>query len=120
TSSPRGSCYRTTSTTAVLKPPRCRSRSRTKSRTLRRREMSCLIVGCGYLGRRVGAILSARQEKVYGTTRSEERASTLKPLGIIPVVADVLEPNSLITLPKVDRVFYCVGFDRSTGTPLRV
>ena len=82
--------------------------------------MSCLIVGCGYLGRRIGAILLKRGEAVYATTRTAERGRELKPLGIIPLIADVLKPDSFPTFPTIDRVFYCVGYDRSAGVSFRV
>ena len=83
------------------------------------RAITTLIVGCGYLGRRVGRILSQRGERVYGTTRHHERSEELARWGIEAVVADVLDPASLAGLPPADRVFYCVGFDRSAGVPLR-
>ena len=81
--------------------------------------MSTLIVGCGYLGRRVGRLLASRGECVFGTTRSEERAQQLVAWNIEPHVADVLDPDTLEHLPAVDRVLYCVGFDRTAGIPLR-
>jgi nucleoside-diphosphate-sugar epimerase len=81
--------------------------------------MSTLIVGCGYLGRRVGQRLSNRHDKVYGTVRSEARASSLGRWGITPLIADVLDVESLKALPAVDRVVYCVGFDRSSGIAMR-
>ncbi len=71
--------------------------------------MSCLIVGCGYLGRRVARLLIERGEIVFGTTRS--RADELTALGIRPIVADVLVPETLGTIPNVDRVLHCVGYD---------
>ena len=40
-------------------------------------------------------------------------------LGIEPVIADVLTPDCWSRLPQVDRVFYCVGFDRAAGTTMR-
>jgi nucleoside-diphosphate-sugar epimerase len=79
--------------------------------------MSCLVVGCGYLGRRVARLLIERGETVFGTTRS--RAAELTALGIRPVVAEVLSPESLKSLPDVDRVLYCVGFDRASGDSRR-
>lgn len=78
-----------------------------------------LIVGCGYLGRRVGRKLSLRSERVLGTTRSEAKAADLAGRGVEPVVADVLDPSSLRRLPEADRALYCVGFDRSAGVPMR-
>ena len=78
-----------------------------------------LIVGCGYLGTRVAALLVDRRERVIGTVRSPTRAAVLRTLGIEPVIADVLDPDSLRTLPPADRAFYCVGYDRASGAPLR-
>jgi len=78
-----------------------------------------LILGCGYLGRRVGRLLSGRGDRVLGTTRSESRSAELARWGVEGVVADVLEPDSLDHLPEVDRVLFCVGFDRSAGVPIR-
>jgi nucleoside-diphosphate-sugar epimerase len=81
--------------------------------------MTTLIVGCGYLGRRVGIRLVHRGERVFGTTRSVERSSALAGLGIEPIRIDVLDPGSLHGLPAADRVLYCVGFDRSAGQAFR-
>ncbi|SIN82105.1 Nucleoside-diphosphate-sugar epimerase [Singulisphaera sp. GP187] len=78
-----------------------------------------LIVGCGYLGQRVGKILAARGETVYGTVRSTARAASLLSADIEPVIANVLAPDSLADLPVVDRVLYCVGFDRSGADSMR-
>ena len=76
---------------------------------------STLIVGCGYLGSRIGRHLANRGEQVFGTARKPGSI----PAGIAPLVADVLDPASLTQLPKVDRIIYCVGFDRSAGIPMR-
>jgi nucleoside-diphosphate-sugar epimerase len=81
--------------------------------------VSTLIVGCGYLGRRVGRLLSRRGERVWGTARSPARAEELRGWGIEPALADVLDPESLGSLPRADRVLYCVGYDRRAGVPLR-
>lgn len=82
-------------------------------------QITTLIVGCGYLGQRVGRILSDRGERVFGTTRKAERTEELAASGIVAVVADVLDPDSLAAFPEADRVLYCVGFDRSAGVPIR-
>jgi nucleoside-diphosphate-sugar epimerase len=78
-----------------------------------------LIVGCGYVGLRVGQRLSERGETVVGTTRSTDRFGTLERHGIHPIVADVLKPETLAGVPHVERVLYCVGFDRSAGIAMR-
>lgn len=77
-----------------------------------------LIVGCGYLGRRVGRLLHDRGGRVLGTVRTEARAAELPDWGVEPILADVLDPSS-IALPPADRVLYCVGFDRKAGVPMR-
>jgi nucleoside-diphosphate-sugar epimerase len=81
--------------------------------------VTTLIIGCGYLGQRVGTMLHNRGERVFGTTRSANGARVIAGLGIEPVIADVLEPSSLIRLPETQRVFYCVGFDRTAGSSMR-
>lgn len=81
--------------------------------------METLIVGCGYLGQRVGRLLVERGERVSGTVRSAARAARLEPLGIVPLVADVLDLGSLERLPATERTLYCVGFDRTAGVPIR-
>ncbi len=78
-----------------------------------------LIIGCGYLGRRLGARLIGEGRRVLGTVRSPGRAEELAAIGIEPLLADVLRTESLDQLPEVDRVFYAVGFDRSAGASMR-
>lgn len=80
---------------------------------------STLIIGCGYLGRRLGARLVREGGRVHGTVRSPARAEEIAAIGIEPVLADVLRPESLDRLPAADRVFYAVGFDRSAGASMR-
>jgi len=81
--------------------------------------VTTLIIGCGYLGQRLGTMLHERGERVFGTVRSASRAAIIAGLGIEPVIADVLEPNTLEQLPEAERVFYCVGFDRTAGSSMR-
>jgi nucleoside-diphosphate-sugar epimerase len=81
--------------------------------------VTTLIVGCGYLGQRLGVLLTRAGERVCGTVRSPGRAAALAALKIEPLVADVLDPKSLTSLPAAERVFYCVGFDRSAGASMR-
>jgi nucleoside-diphosphate-sugar epimerase len=81
--------------------------------------VTTLIVGCGYLGGRVGEILRGRGERVLATTRSASRVDAIRGRGLEPVVADVLDPGTLDALPAADRAFYCVGYDRAAGVPMR-
>lgn len=83
--------------------------------------VDALIVGCGYLGRRVASRLIRRGWRVAGTSRSEANAQKLQDEGIIPVLLDVLRPESLSALPPASRLLYCVSPDRSSGaTPHQV
>ena len=75
--------------------------------------MTTLLIGCGFLGTRVGVLLAKRGERVFGTVRSAARAAEIASFGIESVVADVLNPQTLRDLPAAERVFYCVGFDRT-------
>jgi hypothetical protein len=77
-------------------------------------------VGCGYLDERVGKCLVERGDKVFGTVRSAVRAGQLDHLGIEPLIAEVIQPESLDALSAVERVLYCVGFDRCAGIARRV
>ena len=80
---------------------------------------STLIFGCGYLGERVATRLVERGDPVYGTTRNPQRANVLASRGIQPVIADVTQPETLDALPRVDRILYCIGFDRKAGKSIR-
>jgi len=81
--------------------------------------MKTLIIGCGYLGQRLAARLVRDGGRVHGTIRSPARAEEIAGIGIEPIVADVLRPETLDDLPAADRVFYAVGFDRSAGAAMR-
>lgn len=83
------------------------------------RPVSNLIVGCGYLGLRVARRLLERGETVFATTRSSDRARSFTAKGIDPIIVDVMDGDSLARLPTVDKVLYCVGYDRKSGVPLR-
>jgi nucleoside-diphosphate-sugar epimerase len=87
--------------------------------------MAKLIIGCGYLGRRVAAAWQALGTAVSATTRSPARAAELASLGIRPwpFPCDVLDAASvracLPSIPPVSTVLYAVGFDRSSGRSMR-
>jgi nucleoside-diphosphate-sugar epimerase len=81
--------------------------------------VSTLIVGCGYLGARVGSLLVRKGDQVFGTVRSCQRATEIANFGIEPLIADVLSPETLESLPAADRVLCCVGFDRAGGADMR-
>ncbi len=77
--------------------------------------MQKLIVGCGYLGRRVAAAWRKGGHDVTALTRSAAHAEELSRLGIRPVIGDVCDSATLATLPAVDTALFAVGFDRASG-----
>ena len=81
--------------------------------------MTTLIIGCGYLGQRLGPLLRQQGERVFGTVRSAHRAALIATLGIEAIIADVLVPDSLRQLPEADRLFYSVGYDRASGSSMQ-
>lgn len=81
--------------------------------------MRRLIVGCGYLGKRVAARWLAEGDSVAALTRSPENAAGLQAQGISPVLGDVMRPETLAALPEVDTVLWAVGWDRSSGISQR-
>lgn len=78
-----------------------------------------LILGCGYLGRRVAAAWQAAGENVYAVTRSATRAEEFRQAGWTPIIADICDPASLAQLPDADTVLYAIGYDRSSGRSQR-
>lgn len=81
--------------------------------------MNHLILGCGYLGRRVAPLWLAQGHHVFGVTRRSEGATALRQQGIEPIVADVLQPDTMSLLPSVNTVLHAVGLDRSSGASMR-
>lgn len=81
--------------------------------------MDKLVIGCGYLGRRVAALWKEGGHHVFATTRNTRHAQDLQQARLEPVVCDVLDVESLKALPRVESVVYCVGFDRQAGVPKR-
>jgi len=80
--------------------------------------MHLLIVGCGYLGRRVARLAKEAGRRVSAVTRSETHAAEFRANGWEPVLADVLKPDSL-DLPHADVVVHAVGLDRRSGASMR-
>lgn len=85
----------------------------------RRASQRVLIIGCGYLGRRVAARWLDQQADVSALTRSTSRATELQQLGLQPLIGDVTDRQSLANLPEVDIVLHAVGFDRTAAPSKR-
>jgi nucleoside-diphosphate-sugar epimerase len=79
--------------------------------------LPCLIIGCGYVGRRVASAWLAEGRRVVALTRSRE--AELSQLGIEPIAGDLLAPETLRQLPQAEVVLYAVGWDRKSGRTMR-
>lgn len=80
-----------------------------------------LIVGCGYLGRRVAALEQAEGAHVTGVVRSAESARALEAAGIEARIADLDAPETLAALPLHGaRVYYLAPPPSSGATDPRI
>jgi nucleoside-diphosphate-sugar epimerase len=79
-----------------------------------------LVVGCGYLGRRVARRWLAQGDDVWAVSRIAEHAGALARDGLRLLVADVTRPETLGGLPEATTVLYAVAPDvREAGSPSR-
>ncbi|HEV7282041.1 MAG TPA: SDR family oxidoreductase [Pirellulaceae bacterium] len=78
-----------------------------------------LVLGCGYLGRRVAEVWKEAGHDIYAATRSAERAAAFKAAGLNPVVADLTRQTP--DFSPVHTALFAVSWDRSSGaTPRQV
>jgi nucleoside-diphosphate-sugar epimerase len=80
--------------------------------------MAKLIIGCGYLGRRVANRWLRAGHEVRVVTRSESKAAEFREAGYVPIVADITQPAALQRLPdeaNLETVLFAVGWDRHAG-----
>jgi nucleoside-diphosphate-sugar epimerase len=71
-----------------------------------------LVFGCGYLGSRVARSWLSDGDNVYAVTRCPDNARRMKQEGMIPVIADITEADSVKELPHADTILFSVGMDR--------
>jgi nucleoside-diphosphate-sugar epimerase len=77
-----------------------------------------LIVGYGYLGRRV-ADLDQNGHRITALTRSPEKAGHIKDREHTPIIGDVLDPATLAALPAADVMLIALTHDPESGTSKR-
>jgi nucleoside-diphosphate-sugar epimerase len=82
------------------------------------RDGNRLIIGCGYLGKKVARQWLSHGGRVFALTRSQSRAEQLRSDGLQPIVGDVLQLESLEDLPEVASVLCAVGHSRRSGHSL--
>jgi len=81
--------------------------------------MRKLVVGCGYLGKRIARKWISQGHQVYALTRSSDRAGELSADGILPLIGEITQPETLRMLPEADTLLYAVGYDRRAPLPRR-
>jgi nucleoside-diphosphate-sugar epimerase len=81
--------------------------------------MAKLILGCGYLGRRVARLWRDRGETVYAVTRSPDRGRELAAEGVLPIIASLASTTETILPQGVRTVLFAVGYDRSSGATIQ-
>ncbi len=95
--------------------------------------MRHLIIGCGYLGRRVAQRWRAAGDHVLAVTRTAERSLELAKLGLFTIGGDVTDRRSLDCLHELarsrllnpsgetlfDTVLHAVGYDRTAAASKR-
>jgi len=77
-----------------------------------------LIFGCGYLGARAAALWHEAGDAVYAVTRDAKRAGEFTRHGWRPIVANVLDPQSLRNLPPADTVLFAVARGRGSDVSI--
>jgi nucleoside-diphosphate-sugar epimerase len=77
--------------------------------------MDKLVIGCGYLGRRVARAWLAQGSNVWAMTRSPARGEEFAREGFRPLVADICDAATLRVLPAVQTILFAVGYDRTSG-----
>ena len=77
--------------------------------------MKKLIIGCGYLGKRVARHWLENGDDVYALTRSQETAEQFHQQGIHPIIGDVMQRETLSFPADFTTCLYAIGLDRSAG-----
>ncbi|MGD0898025.1 MAG: SDR family oxidoreductase [Thermoguttaceae bacterium] len=77
--------------------------------------MPKLIIGCGYLGRRIARRWRGEGHQVFGVVRRADQYEQLAAEGIRPILADVTRPETLRAVPPAETVLYSVGYDSASG-----
>ena len=78
-----------------------------------------LIVGAGYLGSRIARNFKEKKQRVYAVTRNREKAADFEKEGILPVVADLSDPQTLQKIPAAHFIVISVAPDESTEAGYR-
>lgn len=67
------------------------------------------ILGCGYVGLKLGSILAGKDHDVVGVRRSDEGLEAIENAGLQAVRGDVTDADSLADVPDVDWLVFAVS-----------
>lgn len=74
------------------------------------RNRSVLIIGCGWVGKKLGSFLASKDYKVYGTTRSQANFPDLESHHVKPIQLELpFQDISNIQLPETDAVIISIS-----------
>ncbi|MGB7328291.1 MAG: SDR family oxidoreductase [Rubripirellula sp.] len=74
-----------------------------------------LIVGHGFLGKKVAQMAAESGDQVWATSRKKHKINAMRGTSVRPVQMDWTDRRTLSDLPKVDRVLVAVSYDASSG-----
>jgi len=80
---------------------------------------SILVVGAGYLGGAVARHFKAKKQRVSAIVRSTTREKELLQDEVLPVVADLTQPETLQKIPPAQFIVICPAPDRRDETGYR-
>lgn len=69
-----------------------------------------LVIGCGYLGRRVAELWRQAGDEVWALSREGSRKAELSEAGIGLLLGDVTDPRQLPAFPEVDTLLFCISY----------
>lgn len=78
-----------------------------------------LVVGAGYLGTAIAREFKSKKQRVYAVTRSQEKAAAFEKEEILPVLADLNQPETLKAIPAAHFIIISVAPDISDETNYR-
>lgn len=73
-----------------------------------------LVVGAGYLGSRIAEDFKTKKQRVYALTRNTAKAARFESKEIIPVLADLTRPETLLKIPPAHFIVLCAAPDEGT------
>ena len=78
-----------------------------------------LIAGAGYVGSRIASHFCSKNQKVFGIIQTPERKSELEKIGVVPLITDLTQFETIPTIPPVNFVVIACAPDERDETSYR-